>query len=368
MTYLNRNSFYNHFMIILMLLSAVLGSTIFNLLQESVEILLFILLGYGITKIKIKKSDIYLLFLFLIISIISLFYNSFFSFALNFKIYGLCVLTFIYFRENHFDPSKILNVVHIINILLILHQFITGHFIVSSAWFFGEYKTYANDRPVGIFLTPHASSFFIAIYIIYLIKCNKKYINAFAFFILTLMTNSFTSTIALLAQVVQFSFSFIGKKFKFVSSKIGAVGKSLFIIIPLVFLGLYSKQFIEALKFSSYTRYYSVEITLGQIFDSRFFADIFKIYPRNYQEYILGQEKTFADVGNEIGLIKVLIEGGIILGPVLLIVLMRNLKYYSIFIFVSLLHYSFIINMPLMLFLMIHYNARIQEYENMTDL
>lgn len=356
---MEKTSFFHYTIVVLMFSSAILGATIFNQLQIAVELLLFVLMGYGIMKIKLTRGDLFLLGLFLIISGISLFNTSFTAFALNFKIYGLSILTFIYFKKKHFNPLKLINIIHGINILLILHQLLTGHFIVASAWFFGDYKTYANDRPVGIFLTPHSSSFFIAIYIIYLLKAYRQYLKSIFFFAITLMTGSFTSTVSLLAQLVQFFFSYMGGKLKATKLNLGAPAKIAIIGIPILLLSVYAESFIEWLKFSSYTRYYSLEITLGQLFDSRFFADIYKIYFRDYQEYIYGQERTFADVGNEIGLIKVFVEGGIILGPALLIMLLRHLKYYSIFLFVSLLHYSFMINMPVMLFLMLHYNAEI---------
>lgn len=357
MKLIGKTSFFHSSIVVLLFASAILGATIFNQLQILIELLLLVLLGYGMVKIKLTRGDFFLLGLFLVISVISLFNASFTSFALILKIYGLCIFTFIYFKKKHFNPQKLINIVHGINILLILHQLVAGHFIIASAWFFGDYKTYANDRPVGIFLTPHSSSFFIAIYIIYLLKAYQQYLKGIFFFLITLMTGSFTSTVSLLAQLAQFFFSYIGGKLKLIKLNLGAPAKIAIIAIPILLLSVYTESFIEWLKFSSYTRYYSLEITLGQLFDSRFFADIFKVYFRDYQEYIYGQERTFADVGNEIGLIKVIVEGGIILGPVLLIILMRHLKYYNIFLFVSLLHYSFVINMPIMLFLMLHYNA-----------
>lgn len=356
---LGRTSIFHYTIVVLMFASAILGATIFNQLQILTELFLFILLGYGITRIKLTRGDIFLLALFLVISVISVFSEAFSAVALNFKIFGLCILTFIYFKKKHFNPLKLINIVHGINILLILHQFVTGHFLVASGWFLGDYKTYVNDRPIGLFLTPHSSSFFIAIYIIYLLKVERKYLNGVFYFVITLMTGSFTSTVSLITQLAQFFFSYVGGKLKVIKLNLGTPAKMAIIGIPILLLSVYRENFIEWLKFSSYTRYYSLEITLEQLFDPRFFSDIFKVYFRDYQEYIYGQERTFADVGNEIGLIKLMVEGGVILGPVLLIILMRHLKHYSIFLFVSLLHYSFVINMPIMLFLMLHYNAAI---------
>jgi hypothetical protein len=364
MNLLGRTSLFHYSIVALMFASAILGATIFNQLQILAELFLFVLLGYGITKIKLTREDILLLVLFVVVSTISVLNATFSAFALNFKIYGLCILTFIYFKKKHYNPLKLVSLVHGINILLILHQFVTGHFLVASGWFVGDYKAYVNDRPIGFFLTPHSSSFFIAIYIIYLLKSERQYLKGLFYFVITLMTGSLTSTVSLIAQSAQFFFSYLGGKLKVIKLNLGAPTKIAIICIPILLLSVFRESFIEWLKFSSNTRYYSLEITLGQLFDSRYFTDIFKVYFRDYQEYIYSQERTFADVGNEIGLIKVIVEGGVILGPVLLIILIRHLEYYSIFLFVSLLHYSFVINMPIMLFLMLHYNAVIVQKQN----
>lgn len=352
---------YHYLMVILMLSSAILGSTIFGEVQVLCELILFVLLIYGVLHVKFKLLDIFLLSTFFFFSLLSFFRNEFSAFALNFKIYGLCILTLIYFRKRYFYPQKLILILHVLNFLLITHQFITGHFIVQSAWFFGTYKGYANDRPVGVFLTPHASAFFIAIYIIYIINLKKKYFEGMFFLILIFMTSSLTSTLALLAQLGYGAFNFIVKKMNFFKIKIGWTVKSAFIVIPIFLLSIYAEELIDFLKAEGgYTRYYSVEIILNQLFDSRFFSDIFDFIPRNYQDFISEQERGFADFGNEIGFVKVFVEGGFLLGLITLFVLIKRLKHYAIFILVTLMHYSFIINMPFMLFLIMMFNHEIE--------
>lgn len=351
-----------------MLLSAILGSTIFGTLQIICEIVLFILLIFGVLQVRLTKLDIILLSTFLIISLLSFIRNEFFSFALNFKIFGLCILTFIYFRKIHFYPGKLIKILHVVNFLLIIHQFVTGHFIVESAWFFGDYKGYANDKPVGVFLVPHASAFFIAIYTIYLISLKKKYFQGMIFFILLLMVGSMTSFVAFLAQISQQTLNYFVNKIRVLKTKIGWSIKLTVIVIPILLLSFYADDFIVFLKsMGGYTRYYSAEIILNQLFDIRFFSDIFNLIPRKYELFIAKQESGFADFGNEIGLVKIFVEGGFVLGLITLFALIRRLKLYSIFIFVSLLHYSFIINMPFMLFLMMMYNSEMESQESVAN-
>jgi hypothetical protein len=137
------------------------------------------------------------------------------------------------------------------------------------------------------------------------------------------------------------------------------------VLIFLIFIysGIYKDLFIDFIKLSPYTRSNSVEIILNQLFDSRFFSDIFKIYPRDYQMYLMMQENIFADYANEIGFVRVFVEAGFFFGLILILILFRELKFYRIFIFVSLLHYSFAINMPFMLFLMIQYDHQMSQFD-----
>jgi hypothetical protein len=355
---------YNYYIVVLMLASAILGSTIFGTFQVICEIILFVLLINGVFHIKLNRLDILLLSTFLIISMFSLLRNSFIDFALNFKIYGLFVFTLVYFRKLYFYPRNLIRILHISNFILVFHQFITGHFVVESAWFFGDYKGYANDRPVGVFLVPHVSAFFIAVYVIYIIRVNKAYARSLFFLILLFMISSLTSTVALFVQLSQQVLDFLANKLNFLKINIGWSVKLVLIFVPILFLSIYSPELLEYLKAQGgYTRYYSLEILLNQFFDSRFFADIFDIVPRSYHTYLMQQEKIFADFGNEIGLVKVFVEGGFILGLVTLFALISRLKYYNMFIFVTFLHYSFVINMPFMLYLIMMYNFQIERYE-----
>jgi len=349
-----KSNVYHYLIVILMLCSGILGGTIFDEAQILCEIILWALLSYGLLKIKLSRSDIVLLVTFLVTSTVSFFLNEFNSFALNFKIFGLCIFTFIYFRQVHFNPAVLIKTALLFNIILIVHQFVFGHFVIESAWFFGEYKGYANDRPVGLFLVPHASSFFIVIYVLYMLYSKSKNLLGGALFAFALMTQSLTSIVASLAQVSNYIIS-KSRVLRYIFRRSNLL---IFVIVPLVIL-YYSDQFMDLLRASSYTRYYSVETILSQVFDPRFYSGLFTPFPKLYSEYILWQEATFTNAGSEIGLIKVFVEGGIVLGFMVLIMLIRELKYFRVFIVVSLLHYSFIINMPFMLFLMLIYNREI---------
>ena len=344
-----------------MLFSAILGSTIFDTIQIIIESLLFVLLICGLIKIKLSAKDLGLLFLFITTFIIGFVNEDFKKIALIFKIYGLCVLTFVYFQKVCFYPKQLISIIHLINSFLIVHQYITGHFIIPSAWFFGQYQDYANSRPVGLFLTPHASSFFIAIYSLYLIFLLRKYLNGLFFFILNLMTGSLTSIVAFFAQIFNNIFFALNNKFKILKILFGFRTQITIVAILILFLSIFKEQFLEFMKLIPYSRSNSLEIILNQFYDYRFFSDIFKLYPRDYQSYLIAQENIFADYANEIGIVRVFVECGFLFGSCLIIVLVRDLKFYSIFIFVSLLHYSFVINMPFMLYLMLQYDHNINK-------
>ena len=88
------------------------------------------------------------------------------------------------------------------------------------------------------------------------------------------------------------------------------------------------------------------------IFDTSYFNGI-SLFPLNHDYFVLQQESYFFDVGNEIGLIKVLVEGGVILGIYILYFIIKKVKFYAVFLLFTLLHYSFFINVPIVLFLAI---------------
>ena len=95
--------FINYSIVVLMMAQPLLGSTTFGSVQVVLELFLWVLLIIGFNSITFNKLDILLLSIFFLSSLGSFFLNDLHTFLLNFKIYGLCIFSLIYFRNINFS-------------------------------------------------------------------------------------------------------------------------------------------------------------------------------------------------------------------------------------------------------------------------
>ncbi len=339
------------------MLSGILGGTIYDELQIFVEIFTLVLLVYTVIKKKIHQSDIILLSVLILVSLISLFLNPFTAFLLNFKLFSLSILTFINFKNTKFYPSKLIHYALGINIFLIIFQFYSGRFIIPSGFFLSYYRGYTNDRPLGLFLTPHASSFFIYVYLIFLLYSNKSIKYKIFIFVSGLLTQSYTSFISFIFQFI----SFLTKSTYFFNRVFSKNFIFILLIISIISLYFFVDDFILYLEtFGGVTRYYSAKIILDQLFEPEYYKVIYKnFYPIRYSDYFEISGDNIESLASEVGLIKVVVEGGSILGFLTLFLFLKRIKLYRIFIIVSLMHYTHIISTPFFLYLMLYYNNQI---------
>ncbi|MDA1082352.1 MAG: hypothetical protein O2973_11890 [Gemmatimonadetes bacterium] len=346
---------YHYAIVVLMIAAAILGGTSFDGLQIACEATTIILLAYGLLKVRWTGVDAVMMGALVVTSLASFFWNDFVTFALNFKMYLLCLLTLMYFRKVRFLPHRLVAAVFVVNALLIIHQYVAGEFILPTATFFGYYQSYMNSRPVGLFLTPHASSFFVAICMLYTL--GTKPLKSVLSVVLISMTGTLTNLIGVIAQATDY----VLRKLRAYRRSFGRFPLITYIIVPLAALYFMVEPFLELLRLSSYTRYYSAEIILPQLFDPRFFREVLRFIPANYADLTVQQEESYAQFGNEIGLVKVFVEGGLLLGGVTLWAVLRELRAFRLFTYFTLLHYAMVINTPFFLFLMIAYNRDMPE-------
>ncbi len=344
--------------IILLVIAGILGGTIFDEIQIFVEVLAVFLLSYSITKKKLVLSDLVLLYIFSFASLVSLILNPLMGFLLNFKLFALSILTFINFKNSVFYPKRFISLLLWLNIFLILFQFLTGQFIVPSGWFLSYYQGYTNDRPLGLFLTPHASSFFLYIHLIYLVHISKKLSSKFFLFFSAIITQSYTSFVSFIFQLGDFLFS-RSKLLKVLFPRNFVI---FLIIIFIILLSFFVDDFINILEQNGgVTRYYSAKIILEQLFEPEYYEVLYtNFYPIRYSDYFEVSGVNIESKASEIGLIKVVVEGGSVLGLLTLFLFLSKLKIFRIFILVSLMHYTHIISTPFFLYLMLCYNNLIE--------
>lgn len=340
----------NYVIVVLMIATAILGGTALDLLQIACELVLIGLLSFGILKVRRTGTDIILFATLVATSLASFLVNDIRAFALNFKLFLLCILTLTYFRKVRFLPHRLVSAVFVINALLIVHQYVTGHFILPAASFAGYYEAAVNTRPIGLFLTPHSSSFFIAIWLLYRVSATP--LHALLSLALMAMTGGITNLVAVVAQMVDY----LLRRSRAYRLSLGKIPLVTFIIAPLALIYFLIEPFLALMRMNSYFRYYAAEIILPQLFDARYFSEALRLIPTDYVYLTVMQEATYAQYGNEIGFIKVFVEAGLILGALTLWAIMREVRVYRVFFWVTLLHYSLVINTPFFLFLMIAYN------------
>lgn len=340
----------NYVIVLLMMAQPILGATSLGWIQIIDEITLWLLLIYGVSKIKLNRLDIFLIVTFGIASAGSLVLNDLHTFFLNFKIYGLCIFTLIYFRKIYFNPKKLIFFFLILNIVYAILARNLNIWIIESLPFFQKTDTYLYSRPVGFLGSPHATSTFLVLCFLYYFNLSKNYILQIVIFYVLLLYASWTVFLAMIINIFYLALQRVFKIF----------------IHPIIFLGLGLVMIYLSMDmiFSfageiENSRAYSLDIMLPMIFNSDFYQGIFPFFPKNHDLFILKQEAFLATVGNELGFIKIFVEGGLFLAITILYALYRRTRIFSIIFIVTLFHYSFFVNMPFILYLAMTFNKEI---------
>jgi hypothetical protein len=167
-------SLLNALLVPLMVISAILSETTFEIYQRFFELLvLTILIGSVVTE-RFNKQELILIVVFFVSQIGSVLINNPSVFMLNAKQLGLAVFAAIYFRRHATNIISI-HIAFIICVALIIFQIFSGYFPFSI----GQYMKYLgsdmNSRPLGLFINYHYSAFFIAVYLIGFTKKRNLY-------------------------------------------------------------------------------------------------------------------------------------------------------------------------------------------------
>jgi hypothetical protein len=172
-----------------------------------------------------------------------------------------------------------------------------------------------------------------------------------------LFTQSYTSAISFDFKFI----SFFNKSTYFFNRVFSKNFIFILLIVSTISLYFFVDDFILYLEtFGGVTRYYSAKIILDQLFEPEYYKVIYKnFYPIRYSDYFEISGDNIESLASEVGLIKVVVEGGSILGFLTLFLFIKKIKLYRIFIIVSLMHYTHIISTPFFLYLMLYYNNQV---------
>jgi hypothetical protein len=271
---------------------------------------------------------------------------------LNVKQFGLPILTLIYFKKRA-DNSIFLHSAFVFCVILLVVQKILGFFPIPVSQYIVTLKDDLEGRPLGLFLNYHFSAFFISIYLLGITYKKKSYF--IDFFIVSLF------------GVLTSMFSYVGQKIYdyFLKNR-----------KPLTLSKQYSFYFITLFSFLFILRAIldSLNIPEGarsglvifyQLTDIETYFrtlkllpnDIYHFYDQDLYDYTGTKAEGFSATGNEISLIQILVEGGLILGITFLNFILKNVTFYRIFILLSLIHYSYLFS-PLIIYTMCYFENK----------
>lgn len=337
----------NYLIITLLIAEAILANTIFNASQIVIELFLIAILAFKITRLKLSRIDIVLLAVLLPTQIVSFILNDIFTFMLNAKLFGISILVFIYFKHTYFK-TKLIEIVFLINLVVVLHQLFSGSFFLKDTWFLSQWAGCTTVRPLGLFLNTHLTGGFVAVYLIYISNMRRLY---FLDFVLLFYIHSLFNLVAYGCQTIANI-----KGVRYVFKKINTFFIIALIILAVFLLGDHIIDVVTVLNL----RAPSVKVMVAQITNLQHYKGLLTLYPVNYADFYSVQQNSFLGVGNEMEIVAIFVKGGIILSLVLLFAFIKHLKHYQMFILVTLFHYGYLINSPLILYMMVTYNHEIE--------
>ena len=329
----------------LMVLTEILSSTIFNTLHHFFEIILFLILLPLTLTFKLTKEEVILCLLFIFSQIGSFLINDVSIFILNFKQYGLAILSIIYFQHNN-KKSMFINFIALFCCVIILYEYTFGKYPVNLTAYLDTMGEKLGSRPIGLFLNYHLSSCFLAIFFLsYSFPWKLLIFDYLILFMINVKTN-------LLGFIVQKLYNH-----DFIKTKVIIFLSFFFLITLFIFKNSVLNLYLIYGDVSGY-------IILKQILDPITYTHGIFIFPQDVIKFLNNNEiydypelNNIQVVSSELSIVRIFLQGGFFLATFYLIHFFKKFKKFKLFILISLFHYTFIFT-PLIIFLMSSSNSR----------
>jgi len=338
-----------------MFFQSFLGVTKLHATQIAIEIMMMLLLLLGLLLNNVKKIDISLIAVFFVFSIISFLLNDFNVFALNFKMFFLTILVIAYFTQTDFFPHKSILLFLFVNVGYAIYVKLTGNYILGDLSILNKPGVFVLSRPIGFLGSPHVTSTFIAIYLLYLFNIGKYRFLQIVLFSTLFVYASWTALVALIVHVAFMVFD------KITLIRVNQVIFFLLFLSSVFIVGDILVEFMVNIKGS---RYYSVEYMLPMFSDINYYNLLLTPYPKSSLEMNMFLVDTYSVPSNEFGLVKIFVEGGFVLSLFLMYRVISCTKYMTVFLLVTTLHYSFFVNTPFIMFLFVVLNKDIERFKS----
>ena len=356
------STFLNETIVALSILQIFLSATIppLKYLQAPFELLLIFLLGLGCSLIKLYRWHIFLVFLFLFVTLGGLIVSGTEAFLVQAKTNAMAVFALIYFSQTPFR-SKLVFPVFLITSLLLILNLINPDFVrpLIAITFNVEYNL---SRFGGLFLNTHFNAFFMSIALIY--YAHMRYSVGVIGLYMVYLTGSRFILVSYLAQfltILPVSSSVSKYRQKIITLVLILFGLIIFWVISNYSLILdYLHEAISEKRGNNI----SLIIILLQLADSAYYTLLLNPFPAPWQGYVESANSTFISIAyshdgaNEIGFFSLANHCGIFLAISYLAMLLKNARYYIVLILASLFHNNFILS-PLVVYMVIEYSRRI---------
>jgi hypothetical protein len=361
--------FLNESIVALSIIQMFLASTIpaLKVFQIPVELILIALLLLGCSIAKLDKWQAFILSTLLMVTTFSIVTSDVISFMSTGKNNILGVLALVYFSNVSFN-SKLIFPVFIITTLLLVVSFINPETMLPliAITFNDEFNF---SRFGGIFLNTHFNAYFMAIALIYYSQWKYRYgLGGLLAIYITgshTMGLAYTGQIATSLPVTKFTTRHRKKIIIIISLSLLTI---LLLIVKNYFLILDAIIINSAMQ---HDKYNSIITILVQLSEPAYWKQLLNPFP-NLSQHMDESAYTRVlpkigdgthDGSNEIGVFGLVNQCGIFLAVTYLLMLLKNAKYYSVFILLSLVHYNFILS-PIGVYMMVEYSRRIQLLRN----
>jgi hypothetical protein len=339
---MNNSIFLERFFQTVLFLIGILSGTIFEQFQILLELFVIILLLVFI-KTKITTTELWIVLAFIFVSVVSFFQNNILVFILNFKVFFIPLLLLIYYKNKIVD-IVVVKFFFVLNLILILFQFIFSRYLFDISGVISlSFRDLIENRPLGLFLNFHFSSFFTAICLIYFFYYNNTF-------------SKIGSSIFLIIS---------GSYFTFISFILSLINKYVLFFGLILFILFYFLFSINDYLFF-FPKAGSLIIILFQIFDFERYS-VLSFFPQDYISInsnwhnVLNYNTYLSNnmiIENEIQYLTYFIQGGYFFALIFLIYFLKNVPSFSIFILFSMLHYGYALT-PIIVFLTLVFQNKI---------
>jgi hypothetical protein len=315
--------------------------------QTGIELLLLALLFYACTTIVLDRWELLLLWMLALMTSISVLVNPFGVFLTDAKIYGLAVLAFLYFSHVHYKSRLILPVVVITIGMSLLWQIAPGVLMPLAS--LSRAEQFNMSRFGGFFLNAHFTAYFLA--------------TAFIYYGYRRRVNNLVGVIVVFLSASKFVFvSYVANLLSRLRIYQAVVRYRVMVGVALMVLVIAFVRYQETiLGWFDGPILGSAVVILGQLLDARFYQYLTHPYPTDATFAAAeGVKVTYAgiDVGNEVALFTMYIQGGFILATLYLALLLKRTRYYRVFMIISLAHYGYLLS-PLIVYMLVTYSREI---------